>query len=59
MSYQENDEKINAFERLWREQFSTYPPLDKMTHEEVEKFKDYTRQVYTMGKEGKRSFCHW
>lgn len=58
MSYQENDEYNNAFERLWREQFSTYPPLDKMTLEEAAEFKDYTRQVYTMGREGKRSFCH-
>jgi hypothetical protein len=59
MSYQEQDDRINAFEKMWREQFSTYPPLDKMTPEEAAKFKDYTREVYTMGKEGKRSSCHW
>ncbi len=50
MSYQEHDEKINAFEILWREYFSTYPPMDKMTREEREKLKDYTHKVYMMGK---------
>ena len=59
MSYKEHDEKVNAFEKLWREQFSTFPPLDKMTPEETEKFKNYTREVYLMGKECRRSFCHW
>lgn len=51
-NYQEHDDRIVAFEILWREYFSSYPPLDTMTTEEREKFKDYTRKVYRMGKYG-------
>ena len=45
MSYQEHDEKVNAFEKLWREQFSTFPPLDKMTPEEWERSKQVRERV--------------
>ena len=55
-NYQEHDDRINAFEVLWREYLSTYPPLDKMTPEETEKFKEYTRKVYMMGKYGRPSY---
>ena len=55
-NYQEHDDFIIVFEILWRDYFSTYPPLDKMTWEEREKFKDYTRKVYLMGKYGHPSY---
>ena len=58
MSYQEHDDKVNVFERMWWEQFSTFPPLDKMTPEEAEKFKEYTRRIWMMAK-GQYSYYGW
>jgi hypothetical protein len=56
MSYQEHDDRVKAFEVLWREYFSTYPPLDKMTPEEAAEFKEYTLKVYLMGKHGRPTY---
>lgn len=57
-NYQDHEALIVKFEKLWREEFSAYPPMDTMSREEREKFKEYTRQVYMMAKE-KRSYYSW
>lgn len=55
-NYQEHEDRVVAFEILWRDYFSTYPPLDKMTREEREEFKAYTLKVYLTGKYGRPSY---
>lgn len=52
----DNENLDAAFERLWRDFFCTFPPMDTMSREEREKLKDYTRQVYLMGKYGRRYY---
>lgn len=54
----ENEQVIAQFEREWREQFSTYPPLDAMSREEREKLKEYTRRIWMLAK-GQRSYYSW
>ena len=41
-----NEQIIAQFEREWRDQFSTYPPLDKMNDKDREKLKDYTIRIW-------------
>ena len=55
-NYQDHDTRNNVFEVMWREYFSTYPPLDKMTREEQDEFKAYTLKVYLMGKYGRPTY---
>jgi hypothetical protein len=55
-NYQEHDNQVTAFEHLWRDYLSTYPPMDKMTSEEAAKFKEYALKVYLMGKHGRPSY---
>jgi hypothetical protein len=54
----ENELIIAQFEREWREQFSTYPPMDTMSREEREKFKEYPRRIWMLAK-GQRSYYSW
>jgi len=58
-NYQEHEDRINAFEILWRDWFSTYPPMDKMTFEEREEFKSLARKIYCTGRNSMRSSNNW
>lgn len=52
-------DKTVGFEQLWKDWFSMYPPLDTMTWEEREKFKDFARKIYLLTRRGERSSRSW
>jgi hypothetical protein len=47
------------FEKQWATNYSTLPPLDKMSREEREKLKEYTWLVYQDGNKKNSSSSYY